>query len=118
MLDDLFNIKYKLKHNKSVSIYTDSLEIFKIVEKLFLTNGYFWNGRSNNSILGDGLYRFIKKGAYIYISENFLTFSPCNIQNKSSYDIFINDKNVNFYIKNIFIKQPNYIPRKKIDRII
>lgn len=119
MIEYIYNIRYKLKRNETLQLYIFSLDIFKIVEKLFLENGYCWGGRIDNTVLSNSLYRIINTCAYIHISEKTLTFSPCEFEQIPPDTVILDNHNVFFLTKYLFINnKPDYKSRKKINRII
>lgn len=105
MIHIIKDIEFKILNNKAVHIYVDSLSVASKLEKCLVKNGCLWmNGETHINL------RNIN-----YININYskkLTY--CNNYGSSNYDIHINldENNIDYFVKNLFIKSPDYNPKK------
>ena len=104
---------------KYIPIFIPTAEIFLRVEKLLLDNNFKWRSYGYNRPRNERL-------SYVILNINFdnrisskyiLSYSSSPSMNEiNSCDVILDNNNVDFFIKNLFIFEPDYRPKQKIDR--
>lgn len=115
------NTKYKLDNNIYTAIYSKNREIFNKLQELFLSNGYSWNGLNKNVTIPSLYDHYINNEVIFEINyhpstKKILTIS-IDVCYKKEQSVILDENNIDYFIKNLFIIIPNY-NSKKIDRTI
>ena len=122
MMEQIENIKFKLRDNKTVKIISDNLETFIKVESYLLKNSYKWNGHRESDPLDSSLHGYAMRRSCIQInyhgSKNMVFYNDDSLLNNSGYDVELNKDTVDEFFDKLFKTKPNYQPKEKSIRML
>ena len=113
-------IREKLKTDTTrVAFYVPGPEIFLKIQKVLLDNGYFWRGQQLNAVLPSQYDSYTRQKLVLFINHDgrepknlSLTTDPTHYELQC--DIFLDVKNIDEFVRLLFLVEPDYSPKKII----
>lgn len=118
MIEQINEIKKKLKSNKFIGLGFTNIDDFINIENFLLKNKYPWNGRPDGTCLTELQHRDIRNHSVYCIHINYYGNSALTYATDTTFysqcDIFLNKDNIDFFKDNLFVDRPTYRPKKII----